>query len=191
VGTLSRVKGADLLAEILPNILSKYENTHVVFIGRDDGLPTGEKLFGVIKKKCREYINRLNYFSPLQKQTLYPIIQNSLGVLIPSRVDNYPNVCLEALMLGVPVVGTYNSSLDEMIIDGKTGFLANNNNTTSLMKAIERLLKQNTAQKVRMKNNIKNLIEDIKSEDRIGQLESLYEETIFQFINPIDLEPNN
>jgi predicted membrane GTPase involved in stress response len=34
---------------------------------------------------------------------------------MPSRVDNYPNACLEALSLGVPVIGTYDSSLDEMI----------------------------------------------------------------------------
>jgi glycosyltransferase involved in cell wall biosynthesis len=45
-------------------------------------------------------------------------------VVTPSRVDNCPNTCLEAQALGKIVIGTRQSSLEELVDHGVTGFLA-------------------------------------------------------------------
>jgi glycosyltransferase involved in cell wall biosynthesis len=180
-GTLSRIKGLDLLVDVIPQVLEQHENLNFVFVGRDDGLPGGEKMFAYLRSHCKTVAHRLQYHSPLPKILLYPIIANALGVLMPSRVDNYPNSCLEAQSLGVPVVGTYDSSLDEMIVDGQTGFLAKNGDGASLCEAIERLLALTSVQREQMRQQILESVRLISSEDRIGQLLSFYETTISGF----------
>lgn len=180
-GTLSRIKGVDLLADVLTNIFEKYRDISVVFIGRDDGLPSGKKVFSHILERCDRYGDRLFYHPALQKAQLYAFVANAGAVLNPSRVDNYPNVCLEAQMFGKPVIGTYESSLDEMIVDGETGFLAKNADVESIKGAIEKFLNLTSEQKESMRLNIISHIEAIKQEDRVGQLMGFYKETINNF----------
>lgn len=180
-GQLSRIKGVDLLAEALPPILGKYESLHVVLIGRDDGFTNSEKIFDGIKSNCRKYQNRVHYYPPLPKNLLFPVVSNAVAVLMPSRVDNYPNVCLEALSLGIPVIGTYDSSLDEMIVEGETGFLAENGSSESLTKAILRLLDKNPEEIMKIKENIFNQINSIKRADRISELLEYYKTIIKNF----------
>lgn len=180
-GTLSRIKGVDLLADVLPNIFEKYRDLSVVFIGRDDGLPGGKKVFPHILESCEKYRDRLFYHPALQKTQLYAFVANAEAALIPSRVDNYPNVCLEAQMFGKPVIGTYESSLDEMIVDGETGFLAKNADVESIKGAIKKFLNLTSEQRESMRLKIISNIETIKREDRVGQLIDFYKEAINNF----------
>ena len=180
-GTLSRIKGADLLADVLPSVLNRHKELSFVFIGRDDGLPGGQKVFDYILSHCQPFEDRLHYHPPLPKTQLFPIVANTLGVLMPSRVDNYPNACLEAQSFGVPVVGTYDSSLDEMIVDGETGFLADNGDPDSFYGAIERLLALTPSQRQEMQERILALVHSIEEEDRVGQLLSFYDNVIDNF----------
>lgn len=180
-GTLSRIKGVDLLASVIPPLLERHKDLVFVFIGRDDGLPGGQTMFDYISSQCSRFQHRLHYHSPLPKTQLYPVIANALGVVMPSRVDNYPNACLEAHALGVPVVGTYDSSLDEMIADGETGFLARNGDPVSLRDAVQRLIAMRAPQRRQMQEHILDSVRSISREDRIGQLVSFYEAVIREF----------
>jgi glycosyltransferase involved in cell wall biosynthesis len=177
-GTLNRIKGVDLLAEVLPQLLYHFKDLNFLFIGRDNSKINSLSYFDYICSKCLGCDDQLQYHSALPKSQLYPILAHAIGVIIPSRVDNYPNVCLEALSLGVPVVGTSDSSLEEMIIDGETGFLAENANPKSIYDAILRLLSLSANERDKMRTNIKTSIEVIKGEDRIANLMAFYEQTI-------------
>jgi glycogen synthase len=180
-GTLSQIKGVDLLAVVIPKILERYPDLLFVFIGRDDGLPQGGKVFKHIRKSCESCADRVFYYPSQNKQRLYPFIANAEAVVMPSRVDNYPNACLEAQMFGKPVIGTYESSLDEMIVDGETGFLSRNGDTESLFKAIERLMGMSPEERKAMTKRILEEIEKIKAEDRIGMLITYYQTVISKF----------
>lgn len=180
-GQLSKIKGVDLLADVIPTILEKYDNIHMVLIGRDDGLPNGIKLFDYIRLNCKNYSERLHYYPTLSKSDIIPIISHATCVLMPSRIDNYPNACLEAQSLGIPVIGTYNSSLDEMIIEGKTGFLAENESPASLIEAIDFFLSKTPEEKKIMKIGILDYINDIQKEDRVSQLIEYYKYIIEHF----------
>lgn len=188
IGTLNRVKGADLFARILPGIFEKHKDLSMVFIGRDDGLPDGTKLFTYISSACGNFVERLYYFKPMNKERLFAFVKNAEAVLMPSRIDNYPNVCLEAQMFGIPVIGTYNSSLDEMIEDGNTGFLARNSDVDSFAEGIERCLCQNSEEKISMKQRIRSHIKFIENEDRIGQLIDFFGDTRKMFLKKHEMQ---
>jgi glycosyltransferase involved in cell wall biosynthesis len=173
-GTMSRIKGTDLIAEVIPSILKKFPDVFFVFIGRDDGMPGGEKIHHLITERSKPFEDHIFIHPAIPKSQLYPVISNATGVLIPSRVDNYPNVCLESQYFGIPVIGTQNSSLEEMIDDNKTGFLAQNGDVNSLHVSIEKMLKMTPAEYDEMKKNIQDQIQKILEEDRIGQLIDFY-----------------
>jgi glycosyltransferase involved in cell wall biosynthesis len=179
-------KGIDLIADIANSLLDEYKNLAFIFAGKDTGVGLKKSQYSCwknfIKAKCdSNYHNRLIFYPPLSKEQLFPLIKNAEAVLIPSRADNYPNACLEALMVGTPVIGTYNSSLEEMIIDGKTGFLATNSDASSLKNSIERLLTLSVDERLKMKKNIIEYLEKVRSEDRTGQLVRFYEAAIKKF----------
>ncbi len=181
-GTLSRIKGSDLLADVLPAIFEEYNNLNFISIGRDDGLPGGEKVSSYILSKCMKYKSRLHFYPALQKPQLYPFIANAEMMLMPSRIDNYPNACLEVQAFGKPVIGTYGSSLDEMIEDGATGFLADAN-AVSIRAAIEKCLNMTSEEKEAMRRRILSHMDGIRQEDRVGQLINFYQNTIRGFKN--------
>jgi glycosyltransferase involved in cell wall biosynthesis len=74
---------------------------------------------------------------------------------VPSRVspqgdrDGLPNVVLEAMARGVPVVATSVSGIPEAIADGESGLLVEPDNPTRLADALQRLL-EDPAARVRL-----------------------------------------
>ncbi len=177
-GTLSYIKGIGVIAGALPRILAAHPDLRVAFIGRDDGTPGGEPAFRRILDACPGMEARLFHHPAIPKSKLIPVIAHAEGVLMPSLVDNYPNACLEAQALGTPVVGSRDSSLDEMIADGETGFLSDNGSPESLGDAVERLLALGTDAKAAMRRALALRIEAIRGEDRIGALVAFYRRAI-------------
>ena len=180
-GTLSKIKGVDLFADAIPEVLKTFPDTHFAFVGRDDGMPRFPRLFDFILDRCNTFANRLHYYPSLTKAKLYPVIQHAVAVVLPSRIDNYPNACLEAQQCGVPVIGASGSSLEEMIEPGKTGFLVENGNASDLAEKMKIVLNLRPEEYSAIKDNLRNLIASIRSEDRVNQLLALYEEAILRW----------
>lgn len=68
------------------------------------------------------------------------LMQQCDVVVVPSRVDPFPLVVLEAMAAGKPVVGTLSGGMQEQIVDGVTGILVPPQNPDALSQAIARLL---------------------------------------------------
>jgi len=180
-GAVKPMKGVDLLREVMPSLFERYERLALVLIGHDEGMPDGTRISDHIAEQCKPFLTRLHVFAPLPHEQLYPVISHAAGVLMPSRIDIYPNACLEAQSMGVPVVGAYDSSLEELIVDGETGFLAANGDPQSLQAQIERLLSLSEAERDRMRERSTAAVRAMKSEYRVGRLTAFYEETIDRF----------
>lgn len=177
-GTLSRIKGADLLADVIPRVVRDQPDMYFIFIGRDDGLPGGQTIHDYLVSRAQNFREHIIYHPAISKYELYAVISHAECVILPSRVDNYPNACLEAQYFGIPVIGTLNSSLDEMVTDGETGYLAINGDAESIYKTLLRLLNQSPAERKEMRENIHHHIQSILDQDRAGQLINFYENVI-------------
>lgn len=177
-GTLNRIKGADLLAPVAARVTATHPDIHFVFIGVDAGMPGRERVFDHIRDYPGVPPGNVHYFEPLDKPALYPVIGNALAAVLPSRVDNYPNTCLEAHAMGVPVIATRDSSLEEMVTDGETGFLADNGDPESIARAVERLLGLTGSESEAMGERIARHIERVRAEDRVGALLEYYQAVI-------------
>lgn len=109
------------------------------------GIPM--KIFGLIQdvpyweQICQEYPD-----APIEYRGFLPTheLQQELGqcralLITPRWIEAYPNVALEALACGVPLISYRRGGLTEIIQEGKTGFLVEPDSVQGLVEAIKRL----------------------------------------------------
>ena len=61
-------------------------------------------------------------------------------LVLPSRLgDGLPNVIIEAMAYGVPVIATRSAGIPDIICHGKTGFLFDSGDRDTLLKLIQAL----------------------------------------------------
>jgi len=59
------------------------------------------------------------------KDEALSILAKSHLLILPSKVENFPNVILEAYSLGVPVIATPVGGITKLVLEGHTGWLLN------------------------------------------------------------------
>ncbi|WP_339377992.1 glycosyltransferase family 4 protein [Calothrix sp. NIES-2100] len=109
------------------------------------GIPL--KIFGLIQdvpyweKICQDYPD-----APIEYRGFLPTheLQQELGqcralLVTPRWIEAYPNVALEALACGVPLISYRRGGLTEIVQEGKTGFLVEPDSVQGLVEAIHRL----------------------------------------------------
>ena len=148
VGRIEPRKGAFEWVEATSEVARDYPDTFFHFVGgphtretREEERSTAEiiqsfipadltKQFIFHKHMPREELGRHYYHADL--------------CVVPSRWDNYPNTCMEAMRCGKPVLASNQGGMAEMIEDGHSGWLARSDygDRQSLKEALHKTLVQ-------------------------------------------------
>ena len=131
-------KGFHTLADALPRFLERCPDAHAALVGRDGPTALAPSMADYARGRCGRFAERLVMPGILPHSQLYPVVEGARLVVLPSLLDNFPNACLEAMGLGKAVVGTAGTSLDELITEGKTGFLVPPDDPGALADALVR-----------------------------------------------------
>ncbi|MCR6651648.1 MAG: glycosyltransferase family 4 protein [Cellvibrionaceae bacterium] len=126
VGSLSVRKGADLLPKIMASLGDGFELWHTRNADEMPGypdLPQNIKSIGWLESE----------------NELVQAYQRCDALLFPSRLEGFGYAVLEAQTCGLPVVCTNGSSLSELVIDGETGLLFNQDDVNAAVGAVKRL----------------------------------------------------
>jgi glycosyltransferase involved in cell wall biosynthesis len=76
----------------------------------------------------------------IQQNELLSFYQSGDVLIHPSHFDPYPNVVLEAMACGLPVIGSNSAgSVSDRVVNGKNGFVFLENDVVELSKCIELL----------------------------------------------------
>lgn len=101
---------------------------------------------GELKEEIVNYLmkynltNKVKVLSWLKHEELPDYLNNSKLVVIPSHTEGLPNIMLESMACGTPVLATPVGAIPDIIIDGKTGFIMKDNSPKSVSKNIIRAL---------------------------------------------------
>jgi glycosyltransferase involved in cell wall biosynthesis len=116
VSRLTEQKGHRFLIDAAPRIIAKIPQARFVFIG--DGLLRND-LEGKIKALgMQDYFILLGF-----RQDVHELLPLFDVFCLPSLYEGLPNVVLEAMACGLPVVATPADGTKEAVIDGQTGLL--------------------------------------------------------------------
>ncbi|MDD3037277.1 glycosyltransferase [Bacteroides sp.] len=150
----SPYKGWSYLKEAIHNMSDTIE--YVVFGGCDSNAVEMET------KASLHFMGRLHDDYSLM------LLYNAADVLVaPSLADNYPNVILEAMACGLPVVGFNTGGIPELVEHQVTGYLANKEDSSDLCTGINWILF--TADISKLKANARLKIETESSYNSISE----------------------
>jgi len=142
VGKPSKRKGADLLPEIMRKLGPDFE---LRFTGTEEEL----SVYGAIPPNIIP-LGRIH-----NEDVLIEAYRTSDALLFPTRLEGMSLVTLEAHSCGLPIIGTYASSMPEVVEDGKTGHLCIKDKVSSFVEAAA-ALKNNSNIWIEMKDAARN-----------------------------------
>ncbi len=141
VGRLERRKGILEWIDAAVTIAPDYPEVKFDFLG-ENCLGTqqisGKQLIASrIPKKMR---SRFRFRGPQKRSQLSHFLVQARMAVVPSRWENFPNTCVEAMSSGLPVIASPEGGMAEMIVDGQNGWLAANAYPDGLAGALKRAL---------------------------------------------------
>ena len=136
-GLMSELKGVDVLAEALAGLMDRRADVRAVFVGPDTGWSGGDSMAEHVRAVLARHGDRVRLVGPTPHERLYPLVDAARVVAMPSRTDNMPNACLEAMSMGRVVIATSGTSFEQLIDDGRSGLLVPRGEVMPLAHAVE------------------------------------------------------
>lgn len=141
VGRLAPAKGFDVAIQALGLLARRGMRPRLMLVG--DG-PERERLEALAHDSGVSA--NVTFAGGLPQQELVGLYARAWLLLAPSRVlsngrrDGIPNVTVEAMAMGVPVLGTFAGGLDEAVVPGETGALVPPDDPKALAEMLAQLL---------------------------------------------------
>lgn len=181
-GYLSYYKGIHVIAQLAETFLKQNPDMYIVMTGKilDVFDTSGNNIRAdeFVINKSGIYAERVLYLGRLVREDLYPIIKNSELCLLPSRIENLANACVEAMAMGKIVVATDGASYEQLIVDRVSGFLCERDNPDSFLQGINEALNLSEEEKRIMCMNAKKSVKRLRPESIYQQYFDYYERVI-------------
>lgn len=150
-GNLTALKGADLL----PGIMDLLDDHYTLLVVQG------------FRQKLRIPQKRIVFLGMLPENELVKVYNACDIFIAPSRVEGFGLTVAEAMACGKPVIATNGSSLPELVIDGKGGFLCEMDNVQEFADRI-RYLAGEPGERERMGRFNRQRIEEMFTLDRMA-----------------------
>jgi glycosyltransferase involved in cell wall biosynthesis len=166
IGRLSKEKGVQNFVYSLPAVIDKQKDLNVLIVGD-----------GPLKEEIESFLilNGLNTCKLAGWISLENIPQylNMLRLLIlPSYTEGMPNIMLEAMACGTPVLANSVGSVPDIIKDNVTGFIMENNSPACIRENIIKSLENPDLERIAM--NAKKMVDkEFSFEETVEQWKRL------------------
>jgi glycosyltransferase involved in cell wall biosynthesis len=142
VGRMATKKGYHVLVDVLPELLGRHPEAHFVLAGGGDRLEEWRRRAAALE----EGAERVHFPGVVRRDTLPDLFRAADLFVLPAvhdskgNVDGLPNVILEAMATGLPVVASGISGIPLAVIPEETGLLVPEQDPPALASALDRLL---------------------------------------------------
>jgi len=128
VGRITQVKGIKYMLDAMEKLNTNCVELHFI---------------GSIIGSGKEFLRRKHlytYHGSMSQRELYPIYKDFDVLLLPSLVEGFPLVIIEAMGGGLPIITTNNTSAEELIIEGETGYIVPIRDSEAIVLAVQKVL---------------------------------------------------
>ncbi len=143
-GRLEWEKGVHDLVAALPRIRARQPGTRLVVAGKGR---QQEELMAVARK--HRVRRAVDFVGHLSDRELRATLAAADAVVLPSRYEPFGIVALEAAAAGAPLVASAAGGLAEVVVDGRTGVSFPPGNVPALAEAVQTVLADPAAARVR------------------------------------------
>ncbi|MDE6568597.1 MAG: glycosyltransferase, partial [Lachnospiraceae bacterium] len=104
--------------------------------------------------------------------------------ILPTRIDNLPNTCLEAMALGKVIISSTSengTSVEQLITDGVNGFLAQVDDADDLYQKIVYVMQLPKDEKELIEKRAKERVSGLTPENVYKRMVEIYSEVIEKY----------
>jgi glycosyltransferase involved in cell wall biosynthesis len=143
IGRLSKEKGIENFIEAA--IILSEQNPNIEFIIGGTG-----PLENLVTRKIYELglQNRIRYIGWIPHDNLAIYLNELKLIVIPSYTEGLPNIILEAMACGTPVLTSSVGAIPDIIKDRKTGFILKNNQPATIAEEIIKCINYNNIEDI-------------------------------------------
>ena len=152
IGRLSIEKGVLNFVQAIPRISEIYPEYQFQIFGN-----------GPQSKEISQYIfdhglqHKVQLTGWIDHDEVPKILNNLKLFVLPSFSEGLPNIMLESMACGTPVVATAIGAIPDFIEDGKTGFILKNNSAECIQEGIVRAIESGSKESI--STNGRNMVE--------------------------------
>lgn len=141
-GRLEHRKGVQLLVEAAQRLMRAGSELEVVLLGSDTPTgPAGGSMRAHLQSRIEApFQGRFTFAAGRSREELPQQIAQASVCCFPSIWENFPNVLLEAMSLGTPVIASDAGGMAEIIVHEQSGLLFRSGSVEALASALERML---------------------------------------------------
>lgn len=162
VANLYRDKGAHIMLAALPAILKSVPRLRVTFAGQWMDEP--------FRQECMDFVRRNNlepyvqFPGPVDDAAKKQLLRTAdMAAFVPVKPEGLPWVVLEAMAAGLPIVGSPQGTMKEVIVDDHTGFLVPESDPAAVARCVTGLA-GDPARRARMGRQARLRVEQIYAE---------------------------
>jgi glycosyltransferase involved in cell wall biosynthesis len=170
VGRFVPIKGFDLLVEALAGLVARVPDAHVLLIG--DGVERGALQ---ARAAALGVADRLHVSGAVSDVT--GVLPAADVLAAPSRNEGMGRVLVEAMALGLPVVGTRVGGIADVIVDGESGLVVPPEDADALAEALIDL-GLDVARRAKLGEGARPRAEAFSTTVAAGAMRALYDELV-------------
>ncbi|MGH9158685.1 MAG: glycosyltransferase, partial [Vicinamibacteraceae bacterium] len=146
VGRLEPRKGVIEWVDAAVRVASETPSVVFDFIGSD--MPAGPFNTDVSMRRYlearvpRALRRRFRFHGSVPRERIPWLLARARAAVVPSRWENFPNTCIEAMATGLPVIATRFGGMAEMVEDGVSGWLADSTDVSSMVPELSKALRR-------------------------------------------------
>lgn len=164
-------KGIYTLLKSLPLVLKEVSNAKVVVIGKEY----------VHSKWFAKLLSRglpVEFIDGMKREDLFQLYRRAKVFVLPSHIEAFGIVILEAMAAGTPIVATRVGGIPEVIRDGENGLLVGKGDHMELSRAIVKCLTDKSSSDSFAEKGYKTLYSHFLIRQMIESLETAYRNII-------------
>jgi len=168
-----RYKGLDDLIQATAELRKRFTDLHLVVVGGGDDLPRLRKL-----AVDAEIADAVNFLERVSHGELAACYANADVFALPSTGEGFGLVFLEAMAFAKPVVAAACGGTIDIVVDGVNGLLIPPHSNPSLVRAISRLLEDDSLRTILGQHGAKMVRHKYQFGDFKGELERILSEVV-------------
>lgn len=176
-GTVCRIKGASLLFELARTLLDRHDDIVFVVAGKI-GTADGVSCSSGLETLVASHPGRFQHHPHLDRHDLSSLYHQTDILVVPSLIDNFPNVALEAASCGALVMASGTSSLETLIEHGENGFIIESRDASTWADWVGRVLDMSRPEVERLKVNMRMRLNRHEADVAVDGLLGVYKTLI-------------
>jgi glycosyltransferase involved in cell wall biosynthesis len=168
VGRLEPRKGVIEWIEAAVAVANDFPGLRFELIGADLPYGEGRSVQQLLETRIPEHQrSQFAFRGNLSRDELMDHLARARIAAVPSRWENFPNTCVEAMRTGLPVLVSRNGGMTEMIEHGRSGWVADSQEPEGLERALRRALETPALELATMGQNAADRIDAVCNNDEI------------------------